>query len=140
MDSSNDSNNSLNCQTKRQRGRPRKTNVESSNDSTLTKYNTDKSGMTTKISLKNRKYSLRSSRKTLQTQSNTTNDDVNNNTQDLQQTNTQAHLPNNTAMLQQPNWNKQHNLTNQMEHTTNNPNSAAAKSPVQKTPAQWETT
>ena len=133
MESSNDSNNSLQFQTKRQRGRPRKANLESSNDSTLTKYNTDKRGMATNNSLKNRKYSLRSSHKTFQTQLNTTNNDVTNNTQDTQQTNTQAHLPINTAILEQPNSNKQHNLTNHMEHTTNKPNSATAKSPVQKT-------
>ena len=133
MESSNDSNNSLYCQTKRQRGRPRKTNAESSNYYTLTKYNTDKRGMTTNNSPKNRKYSLRSSHKTFQTQLNTLNNDVTINTQDTQQTNTQAHLAINTAILQQPNSNKQHNLTNQMEHKTNNPNIATAKSPVQKT-------
>ena len=133
MESSNDSNNSLFFQTKRQRGKSRKANVESSKDSTLTKYNTDKRGMTTNNSPKNRKYSLRSSHKTFQTQLNTTNNDVTNNTQDTQQTNKQAHLPINKAILQQTNSNKQHNLTNQMEHTTNNPNNATNKSPVQKT-------
>ena len=106
MESSNDSNNSLHCQTKRQKGRPRKANVESSNDSTLTKHNTNKRGMTTSNSLENRKYSLRSSHKTFQTQLNTTNNDVTNNTQDTRQTITQAHLPINTAIRQQPNSNK----------------------------------
>ena len=121
IESFNDSNSSLNCQTKRQRGRPRKANVQSSNDSTQTKYNIDKRGTTTNNSLKNRKCNLRRSHKTFQPQLNTTNNDVTNNTQDTQQTNTQAHLPINTAILQQPNSNKQHNLTNQMEHTINNP-------------------
>ena len=73
MELSNDSNNSLHCQTKRQRGRPRKANVESLNNSTLTKHITDKRGITTNNSLDNRKYNLRSSHKTFQKQLNTTN-------------------------------------------------------------------
>ena len=107
--------------------------MKSSNDSTLIKDNTDKRGTITNNSLKNTKYNLRGSHKTFQAQLNTTNNDVTNNTQDTQQTKTQAHLPINTAILQQPNPNKQHNLTNQMEHTISNPNSATAKSPVRKT-------
>ena len=133
MESSHDSNNSLNYQTKRQRGRPRKAKVESSNDSTQTKNNTDKRGTITNNLLKNRKYNLRSSHKPFQSQLNTSNNDVTNNTQDTQQTNTQAHLPINTAILKQPNSNKQQNLTNQIEHIISNPNSATAKSPVRTT-------
>ena len=132
LESSNDSNNSLYCQNKRQRGRPKKVNVEWSTDSTQTKNNYDKRDTITNNSLKNRKYNLRTSHKTFQPQLNTTNNDVTNNTQDTQQTYRQANLPINTAILQQPNSNKQHNLTNQMEHTTNNPKSATAKSPVLK--------
>ena len=52
MELTNDSNAFPYCQTTRQRGRPRKVNVESSNDSTRTKHNTDKPGMTTNNSPK----------------------------------------------------------------------------------------
>ena len=82
MESSHDSNNSLNYQTKRQKGRPRKAKLESSNNYTQTKNNTDKRGTITNNLLKNRKYNLRSSHKTFQSQLNTTNNDVTNNTQD----------------------------------------------------------
>ena len=133
MESSQDSNIPLNYQTKRQRGRPRKTKVESSNESTQTKNNTDKDGTSLDNLIKNTNYNLRSSHKTFQPQLNKTNNDVTNNTQDTQQTITQAHLPINTAMLKQPNLHKQLKLTNQMEHTTNNPNRGTVKSPKQKT-------
>ena len=129
MQSSHDSNHPLNYQTKRHRGRPRKTKVESSNDSTQIKDNIDKHSTSTNNLLKKTNYNLRSSHKTFQPQINKTNNDVTNNTQDTQQTITQAHLPINIAILKQPNL----NLTNQMEHTINNPNSATAKSPAQKT-------
>ena len=62
------------------------------------------------------------------------NHDVTNNKLDTQQTNTQAHLPINTAICkQQSNSNKQLNLANEMEHTTNNPENTTIKYPVQKT-------
>ena len=107
--------------------------MESSKGSTQTKNIIDKYGTSTDQLLKNTNYNLRSSHKTFQPQLNKTNNDVTNNAQDTQQTITQAHLPINTALLKQPSLSKQLKLTNQMELTTNNPNSATAKSPVQKT-------
>ena len=135
MVSSHDSNNPPKYQPKWQRGRPRKTKVESSNDSTQTKGNNDKRCTITNKLQKTNKYNLRSSHKTFQPQPNKTNHDVTNNKQDTQQTNIQAHLPINTAISkQQSNSNKQLNLANEMEHTTNNPDNTSTKSPVQKTP------
>ena len=61
MESSHDSNIPLNYQTKRQRGRPRKTKVESSNDSTQTKNNTNKHGTSTDNLIKNTNYNTRHS-------------------------------------------------------------------------------
>ena len=130
MQSPHDSNQSLNYQTKRQRGRPRKTKVESSNESTQFKNNTNKRRTNSNKLQRNLNYNLRSSHKTFQPQINISNNDVINNTQDTQQTITEAHLPINTAILKQPNFKQ----TNEMEHTTNKPNSATIKSPTQKTP------
>ena len=87
MESPHDSNNPLNYQTKRQRGRPRKTKVESSKYSTQTKNNIDKHDTSTDNLLKNTNYNLRSSQQTFQAQLNRTNNDVTNNTQDTQQNN-----------------------------------------------------
>ena len=127
-ESSHDSNNPLHYQPKRQRSRPRKAKVELSNDSTQIKNNTNKRGTITNNLPKNNKYNLRTSHKRFQPQLNTTSNDVTNNTQDTQQTITQAHLPINIAIIKQPNSNKQLNLTKQIEHTMNNPGSASAKS------------
>ena len=134
MESSHDSNIPLNCQPKRQRGRPRKTNVESSNDSTQTRSNSDKRSTFTNKIQKTNKYNLRSSHKTFQPQPNETNHDVTNNQQDTHQTNTQAHLPINTAISKQRfNLNKHLNSANEMENTKNNPKITTTKSAVQKT-------
>ena len=109
--------------------------MELSNDSTQTKSNHDKRSTITNKLQKTNKYNLRSSHNTFQPQPNKTNHDVTNNKQDTQQTNTQAQLPINTALSkQQPNSNKQLNLANEMEHTTNNPDNTSTKSPLQKTP------
>ena len=134
MESSHDSNIPLNYQPKRQRGRRRKTNVESSNDSTQTRSNNDKRSTFTNKLQKTNKYNLRSSHKTFQPQPNETNHDDTNNKQGTQQTNTQAHLPINTAISkQQFNLNKHLNSANEMENTANNPEITTTKSPVQKT-------
>ena len=130
LQSPHDSNQSRNYQTKRQRGRPRKTKVESSNESTQLKNNTDKHRTNTNKLQTNLNYNLRSSHKTFQPQINKTKNDVINKTQDTQQTITEAHLPINTTILKQPNFKQ----ANEMEHTTNKPNSATVKSPAQKTP------
>ena len=130
LQSPHDSNQLVNYQTKRQRGRPRKTKAESSNESTQFKNNTDKRRTNTNKLQTNLNYNLRSSHKTFQPQTNISNNDVINNTQDTQQTITEAHLPINTAILKQLNFKQ----TNEMEHTTNKPNSATIKSPTQKTP------
>ena len=83
---------------------------------------------------KTNKYNLRNSHKIFQPQPNETNYDVTNNKQDTQQTNTQAHLPINTAISkQQFNSNKHLNSANEMENTTNNPEITTTNSPVQKT-------
>ena len=134
VESSHDSNTPRNYQPKRQRGRPRKTKVESSNDSTQTRSNNDKRSTFTNKLQKSNKYNLRSSHKTFQPQPNETNHDVTNNKQDTQQTNTQGHLPINTAISkQQSNSNKHLNSANEMKNTTNNPEITTTKSPVQKT-------
>ena len=134
MESSHDSNTPRNYQPKRQRGRPRKTKVESSNDSTQTRSNNDKRSTFTNKLQKTNKYNLRSSYKTFQPQPNETIHDVTNNKQDTQQTNTQAHLPINTPICkQQSDSNKHLNSANEMENTTNNPEITTTKSPVQKT-------
>ena len=125
-----DSNQSMNYQTKRQRGRPRKLKMESSNESTQIKNNSDKHRTNTNNLQTNLNYNLRSSHKTFQPQTNKTNNDVINNTQITQKTITEAHLPINTAILKQPNFKQE----NEMEHATNKPNSATVKSPAQKTP------
>ena len=104
--------------------------MESSNESTQIKNNTDKRRTNTNKLQTNLNYNLRSSHKTFQPQINIANNDVINNTQDTQQTITEAHLPINTAILKQPNFKQ----ANKMEHTTNKPNSATIKSPTQKTP------
>ena len=134
MESSHDSNTPRNYQPKRQRGRPRKTKVESSNDSTQTRSINDKRSTFTNKFQKTNKYNLRNSHKIFQPQPNETNYDVINNKQDTQQTNTQAHLPINTAISkQQFNSNKHLNSANEMENTTNNPEITTTNSPVQKT-------
>ena len=115
MPSPHDSNQLVNYQTKRQRGRPRKTKAESPNESTQFKNNTDKRRTNTNKLQTNLNYNLRSSHKTFQPQTNISNNDVINNAQDTQQTITEAHLPINTAILKQPNFKQ----TNEMEHTTN---------------------
>ena len=133
MESSHDSNTPRNYQPKQQRGRPRKTKLESSNDSSQTRSNNDKRSTFTNKLQKTNKYNLRSSHKTFQPQPNETNHDVTNNKQDTQQTNTQAHLPINTAISkQQSNSSKHLNSANEMENTTNNLEITTTKSPVQK--------
>ena len=108
--------------------------MESSNDSTQTRNNNEKRSTFTNKLQKINKHNLRSSHKTFQPQPNETNHDVTNNKQDTQQTNTQAHLPINTAIgKQQANSNKHLNSANEMENTTNNPEITTTKSPAQKT-------
>ena len=108
--------------------------MELSNDSTQTRSNNDKRSTFTNKLQKTNNYNLRSSHKTFQPQPNEMNHDVTNNKQDTQQTNTQAHLPINTAISkQQSNSNKHLNSANEMENTTNNPEITKTKSPVQKT-------
>ena len=130
LQSPHDSNQSVNYQTKRQRGRPRKKKAESSNESTQFRDNTEKCRTNSNKLQTNLNYNLRSSHKTFQPQTNISNNDVINNTQDTQLTISEAHLPINTAVLKQPNFKQ----TNEMEHTTNKSNSATIKSPTQKTP------
>ena len=88
--------------------------MESSNESTQIKNNTDKHHTNTNNLQTNLNYNLRSSHKTFQPQINITKNDVINNTQDTHQTITEAHLPINTAILKQPNFKQ----ANEMEHTT----------------------
>ena len=105
------------------RGRPKKINMESSNDSRQIKKISHEHVTITSNAQKNSEYNLRSGHKTNHSRISSTNNDVTTKTKDTQRTNTKAQLPIYTATTQQLTSNKQQNFTKQTDSSNNNSNS-----------------